>query len=103
MLATHRHESILGGSRVERMLSHAAELRVSALDPASPFGGLAEPTYARQCTVARRSTEANSRTELSAVSLIAAWKEVTVEQMARDLLGMTAQQRTQLREQYAGQ
>ncbi len=25
MLATHRHESILGGSRVERMLSSTAE------------------------------------------------------------------------------
>jgi len=75
MLATHRHESILGGSRVEQMLSSARRAAVS------------DSTSSR----------------LNVVELLATWKRVSVEQMAQTLLGMTAAERTQLRNEYTGQ
>ena len=94
MLATHRHESILGGSRVEQMLSDAAERRASGQQQAVAPG----LSSARLVAV---SGSTSSR--LNVVALLATWKNVSVEQMAQTLLGMTAAERTQLRNEYAGQ
>ena len=115
MLATHRHETILGGSRVERLLSNAAEQRAAEVDSElGPSRPLRRSSASRQ--MARADAPANghepraravvtsaaSSQSLSAVALLAAWKHVTVEQMARTLLDMTVEERTLLREQYAG-
>ena len=111
MLATHQHESILGGSTVERMLSNAAERKVARSGNANRPS---RSTARRQDTcapseVAPRGTIAvghaqssSSSQEPSAVALLAAWKNLTLEQMAKVLLDMTADERTHLREQYAG-
>ncbi|DBA73362.1 TPA: hypothetical protein ACH3X1_011407 [Trebouxia sp. C0004] len=94
MLATHRHESILGGSRVEQMLSNAAEQRASGRQQAAAFG----------LSSARRVAVSDSTSiRLNVVALLATWKHVSVEQMAQTLLGMTAAERTQLRNEYTGQ
>ena len=94
MLATHRHESILGGSRVEQMLSNAAEQRASGQQPA------AAPGLSSAGWVAESD---NTSSRLNVVELLATWKHVSVEQMAQTLLGMTAAERTQLRNEYTGQ
>ena len=107
MLATHRHESILGGSRVEHMLSHAAEHRVAALDqeqnvvPAPPAArrSAAPPAATRSAAPSGEASQPSS----SVVALLAVWKGVAIEHMAETLLGMTAAERSQLREQYARQ
>ncbi len=94
MLATHRHESILGGSRVEQMLSNAAERRASGQQQAVAPG---LPSTRRVAV----SDSTSSR--LNVVALLATWKHVSVEQMAQTLLGMTAAERTQLRNEYTRQ
>ncbi|DBA89967.1 TPA: hypothetical protein ACH3X2_004343 [Trebouxia sp. C0005] len=94
MLATHRHESILGGSRVEQMLSNAAERRASGQQQAVAPG----------LSSARRIAASDgTRCRLNVVALLATWKHVSIEQMAQTLLGMTAAERTQLRNKYTGQ
>lgn len=94
MLATHRHESILGGSRVEQMLSNAAEQRASGQQPAAAPG---------LSSAGRVAESDNTSSRLNVVELLATWKHVSVEQMAQTLLGMTAAERTQLRNEYTGQ
>ncbi len=96
MLATHRHESILGGSRVEQMLSNAAEQRAGELEQ--------QQAVAPGLSSARRAAVSDSTSSrLNVVELLATWKRVSVEQMAQTLLGMTAAERTQLRNEYTGQ
>ena len=94
MLATHRHESILGGSRVEQMVSNAAEQRASGQQPAAAPG---------LSSAGRVAESDNTSSRLNVVELLATWKHVSVEQMAQTLLGMTAAERTQLRNEYTGQ
>ena len=114
MLATHRHEAILGGSRVERMLSNAAEQRSVALEPELAHGRLSRQLNAMQPNTGGPSgvvqevsedvtvpSESSSQ-EPIALALLATWKNISQEQMARELLNMNAEERTQLREQYAG-
>lgn len=114
MLATHRHEAILGGSRVERMLSNAAEKRSIASQPELAHGMPSRPSNTMQpniggpSKVVREVVEDvtvpndSASQEPTALSLLAAWKNISLEQMARMLLNMNAEERTQLREQYAG-
>ena len=102
MLATHRHESVLGGSRVESMLSHAAEQRVAQLDNihAQPDAACTARTLASSNAA---SLQPASNAPASVVSILAAWQDITIAQMAQALLDMTGEQRTLLRQQYAGQ
>lgn len=114
MLATHRHEAILGGSRVERMLSNAAEQRSVASEPELAHGMLSRPSSTMQpntggpSRVVQEASEdvtapsESSSQEPTALALLAAWKNISLEQMATRLLDMSAEERTQLREQYAG-
>lgn len=112
MLATHRHEAILGGSRVERMLSNAAEQRSVASEPAhgmpSRPSNTMQPNRGGPSRVVQEVSEdvtapsASSSQEPTALALLAAWKNISLEQMATRLLNMNAEERTQLREQYAG-
>lgn len=112
MLATHRHEAILGGSRVERMLSNAAEQRLVVSEPEfAPGASLraantmqairGEPSGVVQEPSGDMSSESLSQ-EPTALALLAAWKDTSLEQMARMLLDMSAEERMHLREQYAG-
>ena len=112
MLATHRHEAILGGSRVERMLSNAAEQRLVASEPEAAHGASLRPPNTVQASRSEPSrvvqeplggvpSESFSQ-EQTALALLAAWKDMSWEQMARMLLDMSAEERTHLREQYAG-
>lgn len=112
MLATHRHEAILGGSRVERMLSNAAEQKAVLSEPGlaqgaavrqpgawqSQRGGVERVVLQASADVPRESPGQ----EATALALLAAWKGMTLELMAETLLGMNAEERTRLREQYAG-
>ena len=112
MLATHQHEAILGGSRVERMLSNAAEQRLVASEPESAHGAslrqpntmqanMGEPSRVVQEPSGDMPSESFSQ-EPSSLAILAAWKHMSLEQMARMLLDMSAEERTHLREQYAG-
>ena len=109
MLATHRHEAILGGSRVERMLSNAAEQRLVASEPEfaslrppnSTQASRGEPSRVVQEPSGGVPSESFSQ-QPTALALLAAWKDMPLEQMARMLLDMSAEERTHLREQYAG-
>lgn len=101
VLATHRHESLLGGSRVERLLSHAAEQRATAQDMAAR--GAAAAAQVRAAMRDSQTASDSSGPALSIVTLLASWKGVSAVQMAHELLDMTAEQRTSLRQQYAGQ
>ena len=111
MLATHQHETILGGSTVEQMLSNAAEQRAARFgvvqQPSRSTAGRhntcapVPPEFAPRSIVAGGHAQTSSQ-EPSAVALLAAWKNLTIEQMAKVLLDMTPGERTHLREQYAG-
>ena len=112
MLATHRHEAILGGSRVERMLSNAAEQRALQSEPELAQGKSRAQPAVRQShsrparVVPSASADVPSESpsqEPTALALLAAWKGMALEQMASTLLGMSAEERKRLREQYAGQ
>ena len=78
------------------MLSSAAEHKVAASEhaPLEPRGRTSARPTAVPC-------KESSRQGVSVVGLLAAWKDVTLQQMARTLLGMTAAERTELRKQYA--
>lgn len=112
MLATHRHEAILGGSRVERMLSDAAEQRLVASESEFAHSASLRPPSTMQANrgepsrvVQEMSEDVRSESfsqEPTALALLAAWKHVSLEQMARTLLDMSSEERTHLREQYAG-
>lgn len=111
MLATHRHEAILGGSRVERMLSNAAEQRAVLSEPELAQGISMRQTGAGQShsrparVVPTPSSDVPSEApsqQPTALALLAAWKGMTLEQMASTLLSMSAEERMRLRQQYAG-
>lgn len=112
MLATHRHEAILGGSRVERMLSNAAEQRLVASEPELAHGASLRPPDTMQASrgepsrvVEESSGNVPSKSfsqEPTSLAILAAWKDMSPEQMARMLLDMSAEERTHLRKQYAG-
>lgn len=88
MLATHRHEAILGGSRVERMLSNAAEQRAVLSEPElAQSTALRQPDarqshrgrLARGDNVPRASTDVPSEIpsqEPSVLALLAAWQSI---------------------------
>ena len=84
------------------MLSHAAEQRVAESDVIH-----AESNAARTARTVVSSNAASlqpaSSAPASVVSILAAWQGINVAQMAQALLDMTAEQRTLLRQQYAGQ
>ena len=103
MLATHRHESILGGSRVESMLSHAAEQRAAELDTNIHAQSNAARTARDIGSSSSVVVQPASGAPTSVVSILAAWQGITIAQMAQKLLDMTVEQRTLLRQQYAGQ
>ena len=94
------------------MLSNAAEQRAVQSEPELAQGtslrqpstvqpNMGAPSRAVLIPSARLSSESPSE-EPTALALLAAWKNVTLEQMARTLLDMNAEERTHLREQYAG-
>lgn len=100
MLASHRHEHLLGGSAVERHLSGAAERQAAAaeaLAQAQATDHAGGPNAEKH----RKLNSAESATRV--IALLATWKHVAVQEMAQTLLDMTSQQRTALRQECVAQ
>ena len=100
MLASHRHEHLLGGSSVERHLSGAAERQAAAAEALAQ----AQATDQAGGPNAERHRKLNSSDSATRViAMLATWKHVAVEEMAHTLLNMTSQQRMAFREECAAQ
>lgn len=94
MLASHRHEQLLGGSKTEAHLSNKAEQRVAAAEGAS-----------NSHLTGRKRVVAGSSADHAAcvIEMLAVWKSVAVEQMAKTLLELTPRQRSEMRQECARQ
>lgn len=98
MLASHKHEQLLGGSRVEARLSSAAEQKAAAQE-----GCLDAYMASHVGSSDQQSLTSTSAGAACVIRLLAAWKNVSIEQMAQRLLDLTPRQRTEMREEYAKQ
>ena len=98
MLASHKHEHLLGGSRVEARLSSAAEQKAAAQEGCSDAYMTNHGASSDQPSLVGEAAQA-----ACVIRLLAAWKKVSVEQMAQRLLESTPRQRTEMREEYAKQ
>lgn len=95
MLASHRHEQVLGGSKVEAHLSDIAEKQAVAAVGAVDMYLAAHPNAAVNSSSAEQGKYV--------LEVLALWRNVGVEQMAHMLLEMTPQQRTETRQNCAMQ
>lgn len=93
------------------MLSNAAEQRAVLSEPELAQGISMRQTGAGQShsrparVVPTPSSDVPSEApsqQPTALALLAAWKGMTLEQMASTLLSMSAEERMRLRQQYAG-